>query len=85
MIFNFNYKDWFHWVNLLAIYIIGSLYFFSLSTLQEWSWGYWSYKYFVTMAIAFTYFMYYWFITQSRRLGRIEQLLTQIKGDTNNG
>lgn len=68
----FNYKDWFSWVNFFTIMIFILMYKDVIPTLKRWSWGYWSYEYLLFTALLIVYFLWYWFVSSSRKLNRIE-------------
>lgn len=74
----FDYKDWFHWTNLIAIIFFIIMYISVIPTLQRWSWGFWSYEYFAFTILAFVYFMWYWSVHQNRRFYRLELMIEEL-------
>ena len=73
-----NWKDYLIWVRIFVAIFILIMYVSSLSTLKQWSWGFWSIEYLVTIAFTIIYIWWDNMTITNRKLSRIENRLDAL-------
>ena len=76
-----DFKDYLTWVRIFAGVFLIVMYVSVIPTLKAWTWGFWSYEYFVMCGFLIIYIWWDNMTTTNRRLYRIESKLDAQQKD----